>query len=109
MITEAFAKQKHFILAKVYTRGISEDNSSAEENSDYNNYTRKSIKRPIENEQNESSDSTQIAITDGYYYFNVYNILSNLFKRRDNDFIGRYHPDCNFSIKIPGIQNERVM
>lgn len=75
MITESFAEGKHFFVAKILTKNMS-DNRSVD--------------------GNEDADSANHS-----FYYNAYGILKLLFRKRDELFVGRFHETYPITVKNP--------
>ena len=64
MITNAFAEGKHFFLAKIINKNMTKSEDENEGNIDGVNHS---------------------------HFFNVYGILKLLFKKKETQFVGRFH------------------
>ena len=93
MIKEAFRADKHFIVAKLKSRGTDSFNMD---------YTSK---------YDLHSEITKILEQEGEVvnnYFNVYSILKLLVRKKGQDFVGRYHPEFAISSLNP-LTNSKII
>ena len=77
MITESFAEGKHFFVAKILTKNMKESPGETP---------------PPEIEADGINHS---------HFYNVYGILKLLFKKRGEQFVGRFHDTYPITVKNP--------
>lgn len=94
MIKEAFRADKHFIIAKLSSRGA--DKFVSEEcPSSYD------VETEVENLLKQEGEIIS-------NYFNVYSIIKLLFQKKGEDFVGRFHPEIAIT-SINPLTNSRLI
>jgi hypothetical protein len=78
MIKEAFRANKHFILAKIKSRG---QDKFSDENCPKSYVEETEISTLLKSEGEIISN-----------YFNIYSIIKLIFKKKDDEFVGRFNP-----------------
>lgn len=91
MIKEAFRDDKHFILARLRSRG--QDKFENEEENDEGKEAEKLLLK-----------ESKIVVND----FNIYSIMKILFKKKDGEYIGRFHQKYPITAANP-LTNSRIV
>jgi len=81
MISESFAEGKHFFLAKISTKSSSSVPQASND----------------QIEQQELAEHT----TNHSHFFNAYGILKLLFKKKQEELVGRFHEKFPIAVKNP--------
>ena len=94
MIKEAFRDNKNFIVARVKSRGTDKyDNSRVPRDPDYEEESQSILRK-------EGPVLTN--------HFNIYSIVKLIFKKRGEEFVGRFHSECSVTALNP-LTNNRLI
>ena len=94
MIKEAFRANKHFIVAKLKSRGVD-----------------KFITEDCPASYDEDFEIENLLKQEGEIicnYFNVYSIIKLIFRKKGDDFVGRFHPEFAIT-SINPLTNSRLI
>ena len=121
MITDHFAEGKHFFVAKILSKNVdwkaatvqeipSALNSSSTQNQVVPETSNRKDSKSEAAAKKKEADKEKAAEKDGdgkdknvnfSHFFNAYGILKLLFKKRENEFVGRFHERFPITAKNP--------